>query len=291
MLALLLALFLYNKSFAQEFNTGYIPVNVQGYMVQTDTRLASDIVEHEITKAKSGNPRLEANLRKIQEQYSDSSVPYNDVVISVDDTQVNNRIRGYNKVVGIPPQPVEITTNAMKQLCNDMGFNEETQRNTLEFYSCVSQAMKTKFTEETLRKTKYTQIDANIVKALQSNTSVDSFVESLVQYQELLSHRNKMDCLHEDDYHKCAKTVTEYKLCHNKVADETKIEHNVNKIICYVKTGIRFPNPTEKEATTRDAYYGMCVHLVEKDLRKKLFENNGECNQILTKNNLMHLTI
>ncbi|MDA0617282.1 MAG: hypothetical protein O3A66_01005 [Proteobacteria bacterium] len=291
MLLLVATLLLFTTSFAETFNTGYVPVNVQGYIVQTDTRLAPDIIEQEISNARSGNSRLEANLRRIQEQYPDASSPYNDAIIPTDETQVSNRIKGYNKVVGVHPNPVEITTNAMKQLCNDMGFNEETQRSTLEFYSCVSQAMKTKFTEETLRKTKYNNIDANIIKALQSNTSVDSFVESLVQYQELLSQRNKMDCLREDDYHKCSKAVTEYKLCHNKVVDETKIEHNANKVICYVKTGIRFPNPSIKEATTRDAYYGMCVHLVEKDLRKKLFENNGECNQILTKNNLMHLTV
>lgn len=277
-------------SFAQYFNNGFESVNVQGYITQTDVRLVPEIVEQENAKA-NGSSRLEVNLRKIQSKYSGSNMEYDDPMIPVDETIANDRIKGYKKIEGIAPMPVAISTEVMKKLCIDMGFNESDQRSTLEFYSCVSQAMKTKFTEETLRRTKFEEIDSNIVKALQSNTSVDSFVENLVQYQELLTQRNKMDCLREDDYHKCAKAITEYKICQNKVVDNALTEHNTNKVICYVKTGIRFPSPTPQEARTRDAYYGVCVHLVEKDLRKKLFESNGSCNEMLTKNNLMHLTV
>ena len=291
MLIVYIAIVFSCSSFAQYYNAGYVPINVQGYMVQTDTRTPSEIVERKVEHSRRENSKMMENLQKIQKQYSGTSLPYSEVIIPADDEVANSRVKGYTKTNGVKSIPEEISTNIMKKLCNDMGFNEDNQRSTLEFYSCVSDAMKTKFTEESLRKTKYHQIDSNIVNILKSNTFADGTVENLLQYQELLSQRNKMDCLNQDDYFKCAKAIVEYKQCYNKVVDTVKIEHNRNKIVCYVKTGLRFPEPDAKEERVRDAYFGVCVHLIEKDLKQTSLEMNAKCNEILTKNNLMHLSI
>ncbi len=279
------------SSFAQYYNEGYVPINVQGYIVQADTRTPSELVERKIGHSRHENSKMAQNLQKIQEQYSSTSLPYSEVIIPAEDEIANSRVKGYTKTNGIKSIPGEISTNTMKKLCNDMGFNEDSQRSTLEFYSCVSDAMKTKLTEESLHKTKYHQIDSNIVNILKSNTFADGSITNLVQYQELLSHRNKMDCLNHSDYFKCSKAIVEYKQCYNKVVDTVKIEHNRNKIICYIKTGLRFPDPNAKEERVRDAYFGICVHLIEKDLKQTSLEMNAKCNEILTKNNLMHLSI
>ncbi|MFT4967990.1 MAG: hypothetical protein ACI9CD_001009 [Candidatus Deianiraeaceae bacterium] len=287
MISFIVLFLISNFAFAELYNAEYLPVNVHGYVSSNSTYSLNGSTEQKTTQTYK-NSKLEENLRKIHQKY-DTSI--NSIIIPSSDEDVKNQIKGYKKANHIKPLPAIITTNTMKGLCNDMGFNEKSQRNALEFYGCVTEAMKTKFTEETNKNTKYNQIDQNIVKALQSNTASNHFIESLSQYQELFNLRNKMDCLKENDYHKCSKSVIEYKTCNNKVVDMARIEHNRNKIICYVKTAIRFPNPSESEESTRDAYYGVCVHLIEKSLHKTITKHNAKCNQILTKHNFTHLAI
>ena len=279
---------------AEQFHEGYVPLNVQGYISRSNSRTVDKETVKQIQYKRDEEGRLVKNLREIQTKYAKSTktLPYNQVVLPVDaETAQHTKVKKYKKIHGISPKPVDISTKAMKKICLDMGFDEDTQRHTLELFDCVSDAIKTKLTEETLDKIKYSKIDSNIVNELKSHTFVDSSINNLVQHQALFNHRNKMSCLKSDDYYRCSKSVMAYKQCYNKVVDSIKIEHSRNKIICYIKTGIRFPNPSPQEEHVRDAYFGVCVHLIERNLKKNMVDMNVKCNKILTKNNLTYLTI
>lgn len=286
---------------AQPFNEAYVPLNVTGYVTNIDTTTTKDFVERKIQEKNAQSARqkilqnskqdistVDPRLKKIQDMYPNST--YSDVILPNEDEK-EERLRGYKTMELATPNPVPISTDAINILCEDIGYNQDNQRNALQFYECVTNAMKTKFTEETRKNIEYHTMDANIVKQLKSRTSVDSVVENMIQYQDYLTQQNKMDCLNQTDYYKCVKTIVEYKKCENNKIEEIKSEYNHNKIVCYMKTAIRFPDPSDDEISARNSYYSVCNHLIQATLKEKISQHNIKCNQLLTKNNLLNITI
>ncbi len=299
MFALILSFFVsYN---ANAYNdTKFTPASIQGY---TTYGYASQIGTNEDIPSYSKygqNEDIEiitevrdAKVKQIQQRYQEEGVQNlaDDIEMPFDTDDTTDNAKMYHKNTRTTAHPEDITDDAFAQICSDMGYTKDTERNALDFHECITYSMKTKLTEEENNKTQYNQIDTNIVKALEFNTLRDKTIESLVPYEEMITQRNKIDCIAQKDYHKCTKTITAYKQCYNKAVDFTQVEHNKNKITCYTKTGLRFPDPDAKEEYVRDAYFGMCIHLVEKDLRATFIKDNAECNKILTKNGLLNLAI
>jgi hypothetical protein len=245
----------------------------------------------EISQKKKKNELMESNLQTIQDKYRTSITPYSTIALPVGEDEVIDRFKGYNKDYSIASQEEEISSKTIKKICKDIGFSEEDQRLSIEFNNCVAEAMKTKLTEETHNKRPYSTIDIQIAKILQSNTKTDSSIKNLIYYEEFLNRRNKLDCLKQKDYAKCVNAITSFKQCSNMSTNDILAEHNKNKIICYVKTGIRFPRPTISQERVRDAYFGVCIHLIEQDLKKKILEYSAKCNEILIQGNVSDLAI
>lgn len=277
----------------------YTPASIQGYTTygyasrigQTDAPSYSayneDGIEGTMEKVR------DAKVQQIQVRYSAEGVENlaDNLEMPITDTDVSDGVKGYKRNGVSQAMPMQVTSEAFEAICSDIGFNKDTERDALAFHECVSEGMKTKFTEETNNKTVYNEIDTNIVKSLSANTLLDKTIEDLVPYEEMVTQRNKMDCLKKPDYYKCVNAITSYKKCYNEVIDYAIIEHQKNKIICYTKAGIRFPNPDAKEEYVRDAYFGMCIHLIEKDLKKTFMEQNAQCNQILTSKGLLGIAV
>ena len=279
-------------------DTKFTPASIQGY---TTYGYASKIGENEDMpsyarysqdeKAEVIETVRDEKVKQIQERYKAEGVQNlaDSVEIPVETDNLNETKTIAENSIGA--NPTSITSEAFEKICLDMGYNKETERNALAFHECVGFAMKTKLTEEEVSKTQYTEIDTNVVKSLEKDVLKDKTIENLVPYNEMITQRNKMDCLSQKDYQKCTKAIIEYKQCYNKAVDYVSIEHEKNKITCYTKTGIRFPNPDAKESYVRDAYFGICIHLIEKDLKATFIKDNAECNKILVKNNILKLAV
>ena len=244
-----------------------------------------------MSKKRKKSELLNSNLEMIHAKYRNSISPYSAIALPADQDEATDRIKGYSRDYSVASQEEEISTKAMRKICKDMGFTELNQRDSLEFNDCLTESMRTKLTEETIAKRPYTTIDVKIVQILQGNTKTDASINNLTFYEELLTQRNRLDCLKSNDYARCSNTIVAFKECTNKTTSIVLAEHNKNKIICYVKTGIKFPHPTVHEERVRDAYFGVCIHLIEKSLKQKILEMNSGCNNILTEQSLSHLAI
>ncbi len=242
-------------------------------------------------RKKKKSELLASNLEIIQDRYRNSITPYSNIALPADQDEAIDRVKGYSRDFSVRSEEQEISTKSMRKICKDMGFSEEDQRLSLEFNNCITEAMKTKLTEETIAKRPYTTIDIKIVQILQSDTKTDSSIKNLSYYEELLNQRNRLDCLKQKDYVKCVNSIVTFKECTNKATNVTLFEHNRNKVICYVKTGVKFPHPTVHEERVRDAYFGVCIHLIEKDLKQKILEMNSICNDILINGDISGLAI
>lgn len=275
----------------------HAPASVQGY---TTYGYASSVVEEQDNPSYTRHSQTEehdslANLRdakvkQIQKQYTSKGVMNlaHDVVMPIDDEidKVHHVKNG--KAFS---ETAEITSNAFEKICSSLGYKQETEHEALLFHECVSHAMKTKLTEETLNKKEYNEIDINIVNQLSGNKLLDKVVENLIPYEQGITQRNKMECMRKNDYHKCTKAIVEYKACYNEAVETITFSHENNKITCYTKTAIRFPSVTNKNVNVRNSYFGMCMHLIEKDLKAKFIKKNAECNQMLKKGGILNLAI
>jgi hypothetical protein len=237
--------------------------------------------DERVRRKKNKSELLKSNLELIHERYRNSITPQYAIALPADQDEATDRIKGYSRDYSVMSEEMEISTKAMKKICQDMGFDELNQRDSLEFNNCLTEAMRTKLTEETIAKRPYTTIDVKIVQILQGNTKTDASIKNLTYYEELLSQRNRLDCLKSKDYAKCSNAIVAFKECTNKTTGVILNEHNKNKVICYVKTGIKFPHPTIHEERVRDAYFGVCIHLIEKPLKQKILEMNSQCSSIL----------
>jgi len=244
-----------------------------------------------MTKKRKKSELMNSNLEMIHERYRNSISPYSAIALPADQDEATDRIKGFSRDYSINSQEEEISTKTMRKICKDMGFTELNQRDSLEFNDCLTESMRTKLTEETIAKRPYTTIDVKIVQILQGNTKTDASIKNLTYYEELLTQRNRLDCLKSNDYAKCSNTIVAFKECTNKTTSIVLAEHNKNKVICYVKTGIKFPHPTVHEERVRDAYFGVCIHLIEKDLKQKILEMNASCSSILLEQGFSHLAI
>lgn len=269
----------------------YRPVNVEGYVYNTNSNVPRNSYTSSFIESR---PQLKTNIDIIQQKYS-AFLPFMeedayDIASIYHEDKPNQNTVSY-KFNTTPVVPVEISTDIAAKLCTDMGHNQTSQRDSMKFHSCIADIMKIKFTEETLSHTKHLVIDSNIVNAMKNHTFVDNSVQNLVRYQEMLSHRNKMDCIKSLDYHQCISATIQYKQCYNKNYESIIAEHEQNKVICYIKTGLRFTDTNMQDFEARDSYFGVCMHLVEKTMQSKINEMNAKCNQILTNNNLLDLSI
>lgn len=277
----------------------YTPASIQGYTTygyasrigQTEDMPSYSAYENENTTEVIS--KRNTNIEKIQTRYKVEGVENltDEVQMPITNTSVVDGVKGYKRSNISHANPQQITSTIFEKICSDIGFNKNTERNALAFHECVSEGMKTKLTEETNDKTVYNEIDTNIVQSLSANTLLDKSIEDFIPYQEMVTQRNKMDCLKKANYYQCINAITSYKQCYNEIIDYTVIEHQKNQIVCYTKTAIKFPNPNTKEEYIRDAYFGMCIHLIEKDLKKTFITENAQCNKILTKGNLLGIAI
>ena len=286
---------------ANYIERNFAPASIQGYTsygsasnLNNSEMLASQYIENDEEKTAEAS-FIEAvrdeKLKKIQARYKAEGVKNlaDDAAISVDDDE-DSEEKHINKNPSTPSS-VEITSEAFEQICSSLGYTKNTERDELVFHECVAFAMKTKLTEESIEKKEYTEIDSNIVENVEYKGLIDKTIENIIPYEKMITQRNKMDCLKQKDYHKCTKVVIEYKQCYNENVDYISIEHGKNKITCYTKTALRFANAESNEAYVRDAYFGMCMHLIEKDLKETFFKKNAECNQVLTKNGFLKFVI
>lgn len=246
-----------------------------------DEQTAIEERDSRMNRKKKKGELLRSNLEMIHDRYRNSLSPYSAIALPADQDEATDRIKGYSRDYSVASEEMEISTKSMRKICKDIGFNELNQRDALEFNNCLTEAIRTKLTEETVAKRPYTTIDVNIVKILQGNTKTDASIKNLTYYEELLTQRNRLDCLKSKDYAKCSNSIVAFKECTNKSTSVTLTEHNKNKIICYVKTGIKFPHPTIHQERVRDAYFGVCIHLIEKSLKQKILEMNSQCSSIL----------
>ena len=270
-------------------DNGYALSGMESQTLREETAIQER--DMRMSKKSKKSELMNSNLEMIHAKYRNSISPYSAIALPADQEEATDRIKGYSRDYSVASQEEEISTKAMRKICKDMGFTELNQRDSLEFNDCLTESMRTKLTEETIAKRPYTTIDVKIVQILQGNTKTDASINNLTFYEELLTQRNRLDCLKSNDYARCSNTIVTFKECTNKTTSIVLAEHNKNKIICYVKTGIRFPRPTVHEERVRDAYFGVCIHLIEKDLKQKILEMNANCSNILLDQGFSHLAI
>lgn len=287
---LLLFIFLTHQIANAEYLQGITPIDVHGYITNVETQSLSKITQSTLennTKKTQNINIINPHLQTIQNRYPNQP----ESILMEDFSQSNASLPSHTHNSKFPPKPEKFTTHSVEILCSDIGFNKKTERNSMKFYGCITQAMKAKFTEETLHDTKYAELDINIAKSLKPSTPINEIAQNAVQFQEALSRRNKIDCLNEPDYYKCISAIVKFKKCQNNTITQLQNHNLQNQVICYIKTAIRFPNPKDSEISVRNSYFAVCNHLIQQSTKEEKTKSNAKCNQILTKHNLLHLVI
>ena len=266
-------------------NNRYMPINVYGYVTDHSPDEINPLNIYNTQNAQTIHKTQNIHLEQIQERY-----PANmDFGVKIPQTS-NAFVEKNKKPTGIFKTEIKpINMSSVIEFCKNIGFNSKTERNTERLFRCASSVMKTKFTEETISKEKFYQIDVSLPISLPQSSKYNIYKSA---YYEDISRKNRMLCLKSNNYHKCLKTISQYKQCYNKARHDVAAAQRKNTIICYTKTALHFSTNTKNKTTEdRDAYYNTCNYLIHNNVKEKIQKSFAKCNQLLTKNNMIDIHI